>query len=56
MSVTRRISNEIGTSIPVKQGDQVLVRCEQVNNVWDARFVYADKIESILGGGTVVPL
>lgn len=56
VSVTRRISNEIGTSIPVKQGDQVLVRCEQVNNVWDARFVYADKIESILGGGTVVPL
>ena len=56
VSVTRRISNEIGTSIPVKQGDQVLVRCEQVNNVWDARFVYADKIESILGGGSVVPL
>lgn len=42
--VTRRISNEIGTSIPVKQGDQVLVRYEEMSTVWEAKFVYAETI------------
>ena len=42
--VTRRISNEVGTSMPVKQGDQVLVRYEEMSTVWEAKFVYAETI------------